>query len=64
VKRTDQEDSSYLIGIEFVGRDYLSDKLSHGELEVLSENLSDFNQTVQDVLRKYIYRKQVVPHGK
>jgi hypothetical protein len=64
VKRVDQDESCYLIGIEFIGRDYLLDKLSEGELEMLSENLSDFTQTVHDVLKKYIYREPVVSHGK
>lgn len=63
VKRVDQDESCYLVGIEFIGRDYLLDKLSKGELEMLSENLSNFTQKVQDVLKKYIYRERVAPHG-
>lgn len=62
IKRTDQDESCYLVGIEFIGRDYLLDKLSEGEMEMLSENLSNFTQTVQDVLKKYIYRERVTPH--
>ncbi len=60
VKRTDQDNTWYLTGIEFVGRDYLLDKLSQAEMEMISENLSDFETTVQDVLKKYIYRERVM----
>jgi hypothetical protein len=63
VKRVDQDESCYLVGIEFIGRDYLLDRLSEGEMQMLSENLSDFTQTVHDVLKKYIYRERVVSHG-
>lgn len=59
VKRTEQDDSYYLAGIEFVSRDYLLDKISQAEMEMLSENLSDFEGTVQDVLKKYIHRERV-----
>jgi len=62
VKRTDQEENCCLAGIEFVGREYLCDKLSQGELEMLPENLSHFYQRVQDVLGKYIYHERVPPH--
>ena len=63
VKRVDQDENCYLVGIEFIGRDYLLDRLSEGEMQMLSENLSDFTQTVHDVLKKYIYRERVVSHG-
>jgi len=64
VKRTDQEEKCCLVGIEFISKDYLRDKLSQGELEMLSENLSDFTQTVQDVLKKYIYHEREKIHEK
>lgn len=57
VKRTDQEDTFYLTGIEFVERERLMDKLSRAEMEILMENLSDFKGTIHDVLKKYIYRE-------
>jgi len=60
VKRTDQDNTCYLAGIEFVDRNYLLDKLSQAEMEMISENLSDFETTVQDVLKKYIYRERVM----
>ncbi len=62
VKRIERDEGRYLAGLEFIGRDYLLDKLSRGELEMLSENLSNFTQTVQDVLKKYTYREGVTRH--
>ena len=62
IKRVDQDEGCSLVGIEFIDRDYLLDKLSEGELEMLSESLSNFAQTVQDVLKRYIYRERVTPY--
>ncbi len=59
VKRTDQSEDCLLAGIEFVGKESLCDMLSQGELEMLSEEFTDFKQRVQDVLQKYIYRERV-----
>jgi hypothetical protein len=62
VKRTDRDDTTFLAGVEFVGKNYLMDKFSQAELEMLSENLSDFEDTVQKMLKKYVYREQVRRH--
>jgi hypothetical protein len=62
VKRTDRDDTTFLAGVEFVGKNYLMDKFSQAELEMLSENLSDFEDTVQKMLKKYVYREQVTRH--
>ena len=63
VKRTDQDDTNWLVGIEFVDRDSLTDILSQAELEMLADNLSGFGETVQEVLKKYIYREPAPRHA-
>ncbi len=62
VKRTDRDDTTFLAGVEFVGKNYLMDKLSQAELDMLSENLSDLENTVQKVLQKYVYREEATRH--
>jgi hypothetical protein len=57
VKRVEADDGTFLVGAEFVDRTHLRDKLTHGELELLSEQPADFTQSVRDVLEKYIYRE-------
>jgi PilZ domain len=57
VKRSEQiEEPASLTGIEFIGKDYLVDKLSSGELQALPDTLFDFNKSVERVLNKYIRR--------
>ncbi|MEA3296432.1 MAG: PilZ domain-containing protein [candidate division Zixibacteria bacterium] len=55
VKRCEQDEDCYLTGIEFVTRQNLGDKLSQSEMELLSDNFSHFDRTVQKVLSRYIY---------
>ncbi|MFQ6007542.1 MAG: PilZ domain-containing protein [Candidatus Zixiibacteriota bacterium] len=59
VKRTDRDGTTFLAGVEFIGKNYLMDKLTQAELEMFSENLSDFEDTIQKMLKKYVYREQV-----
>jgi hypothetical protein len=63
VKRTDQDETVHLAGIEFVNKEHLADKLSQAEMEMLAENLSDFQGTIHDVLKKYIHREASPPHA-
>ena len=57
VKRVDRDEEIYLTGIEFVNRDHLTDTLTRGELDLLSNRLDDFQHSVQDVLEGYLYRE-------
>jgi len=57
IKRVDAEPDCYLAGIEFVSRKVLDDYLSKGEVEMLSKNHVDFNESVRDVLGKYVHRE-------
>lgn len=54
VKRSEKMDDFYLSGIEFIHRRHLEDKLSQGEIDMLSDKLADFQEMVQQVLTKYI----------
>lgn len=55
IKRTDDEEDYQLVGIEFTTREKLADKLSEGEMEMLRNDYNNFRDSVQDVLRHYVY---------
>ncbi len=55
VKRADDEEDYQLVGIEFTRKENLSDTLTNVELEMLGEGFNNFQDTVQNVLRKYVY---------
>lgn len=54
VKRSDIDEGSFLVGIEFITREYLTDIFSAAEMDLLSKKLGDFNTTVRTVLNKYV----------
>jgi hypothetical protein len=58
VKRCDRDENFHLVGIQFVRRDDLADKLSQSEMELLSSNLNHFSQTVQKLLSRYLQSKR------
>lgn len=58
VKRVERDEDMYLAGIEFVGRDFLQDKLSQGEIDLLTDSADDFEHRVQDVLSRYLYSEK------
>lgn len=57
VKRVEKDEDCYLIGIEFISREYLKDKLSQPEIDLLSKTASHFEEKVQEILSKYLYRQ-------
>jgi len=59
VKRVDGENGFFLAGIEFITRDYLNDLFSGGELEMLPNDLNNFDNSVREVLNKYVYAERV-----
>jgi len=59
VKRVDGEDGFFLAGVEFITREYLEDLFSRGELDLLPEDLSNFNESVRNVLNKYVYAEKL-----
>ena len=58
VKRCDRDEDFHLVGIQFVRRDDLADKLSQAEMELLSKELNHFNKTVEQLLSRYLRQKQ------
>jgi hypothetical protein len=57
VKRSEIGEDFHLAGIQFVSRDQLSDTLSTAELDLISDNFTDFDQSVREVLGRHIYRE-------
>jgi hypothetical protein len=58
VKRCDHDDDCNLVGIQFVRREELIDQLSQGEMELLSGRLDHFDQTVRQLLSRYLRVRQ------
>ncbi|MFZ5979242.1 MAG: PilZ domain-containing protein [Candidatus Zixiibacteriota bacterium] len=59
VKRVDGEDGFFLAGVEFITREYLTDLFSRGEMDLLPENLTNFDESVRTVLNKYVYAEKL-----
>jgi len=59
VKRCDTEMEFNLIGIEFIPRENLPDYFSLVEYEEINKNLATFDEQLQRVLNKYIFRRRV-----
>jgi hypothetical protein len=59
VKRSDADESTYLVGIEFLTRAQLPDLMSRAEIELLGDSCANFDERVRQVLNKYVYREQV-----
>jgi len=59
VKRIDKTDEDYLIGIEFITREYLDDVFSQSEIDILGDRVISFNEQLRKVLNKYVYYKRV-----
>lgn len=57
VKRIDIEKGYNLVGIEFLSPKALKDRMSQPEIELLEENISNFNDKIHTTLEKYIYKK-------
>ncbi len=57
VKRSEVGEDFHLAGIQFVSREQLSDTLSQSELELISDTFTEFDQSVHEVLGRYLYRE-------
>ena len=64
VKRADSDDEEWLLGIEFVSREYLQDLLSGGEIEMLPPTAAPFEEQVRNILNRYVYNKNVASKGR
>jgi hypothetical protein len=54
VKRVEEDDGSFLVGIEFISRKEMSDVFSKAEMELLRDSLTDFDEGVRDVLNRFV----------
>ncbi len=59
VKRADHDDGAFLVGIEFLTRERMVDIFSQGEMDILSDKLTDFDDQVRTVLGRYIHRERL-----
>ncbi len=59
VKRVDAESGSCIAGIEFVSASYLMDHFSEAEMQLITENHRHFDDSVHEVLGKYISRERL-----
>ena len=57
VKRVDAEPDCFIAGIEFISRDFLVDLFTEGEIELLADSHSSFDESVRQVLNKYVRRE-------
>ncbi|SYZ74250.1 hypothetical protein TRIP_C60520 [Candidatus Zixiibacteriota bacterium] len=59
VKRADADGDEWLIGVEFISKEYLRDIFSGAEMDVLPPTLTSFDEGIKKMLNKYVYRKRV-----
>jgi len=59
VKRTEMDSDGYLVGVESITREKLSDHLSLDEIGQLPENLASFTERLRSLLNRYIYSKKL-----
>lgn len=62
VKRVDNDEDTYLTGIEFITREQLEDRLSEAEMELLSDELGSFDNRVNEVLQRYLVARTPQSH--
>ena len=62
VKRVQQDEASFLTGIEFITRESLSDIFTTAELDLLPDNITDFNACVQQCLNRYVSRVETTEY--
>lgn len=58
VKRCDHDEDFHIVGIQFVRREDLVDRLSQAEMDLLSKDLNNFSQSVQQLMGRYLQDKQ------
>ena len=64
VKRSDSTDDEYLLGIEFIPREYLNDVFSRAEIDMLANRVASFDEQIRKTLNKYVYYQRVSQESK
>lgn len=62
IKRSEVDEDCYLTGIEFINRNRLSDLLSESEIDMLSNDLTDFSGRIGTVLRRFARKNSKPVH--
>ncbi len=60
VKRVDGDDGSFITGIQFISAGYLLDHFSRGEVDLLADQHTNFSESVQNILNKYLDQRTEV----
>ena len=55
VMRVDQDEEGCLVGIRFITKQSLADRLSQAELDLLPGTLTEFQTCIKGALEKYVY---------
>jgi hypothetical protein len=63
VKRADIEPEGCVAGIEFISREVLLDYFSQAEMDLLAETHTNFDNSVREVLNRYISRESIPARG-
>ncbi|UCD17623.1 MAG: PilZ domain-containing protein [Candidatus Zixiibacteriota bacterium] len=64
VKRTEHSGGEWLIGVEFITKEFLQDSFSKAELDIIMPDLTSFDARLQDILARYIYNERISATGK
>lgn len=64
VKRADADDGEWLIGIEFISKEYLVDHFSSAELDIIPKEVASFDERLKKILNKYVYYRRSAAEGK
>ncbi len=64
VKRADADGDEWLIGIEFISREYLVDHFSSAELEMIPPEIASFDEQLKKTLNKYVFYKRNSTDGR
>ncbi|MEZ5359869.1 MAG: PilZ domain-containing protein [Candidatus Zixiibacteriota bacterium] len=59
VKRVDVDSGGYLVGIESITREQLTDNLSSAEIDQIPKELSSFNERLRTLLNDYVYSRKL-----
>jgi hypothetical protein len=59
VKRSEADGEEWLIGVEFISKEYLVDYFSAAQFDVISKGVATFDEQLRKTLNKYVYYKRV-----
>ncbi len=59
VKRVEADGDEWLVGVEFISREYLVDFFSGPEYDMLDDEIASFDEQLKNVLNKYVYYRRV-----